>query len=458
MAEIVYFVHMNQKSLIFALFLGLSGALYAQETVTGAQVLTHENYLYGRFEVAMQSAPGNGIVSSFFLYNWDIGCNWPAENNEIDIEMTGNDEDLHFTTHYPGPWFFSDEYEVEYNPHEEMVEYAIEWVPGTVRWYIEDELVYTQNESFVDDLIHPMRVFMNLWVANAVNWVGPWDPAVLPRSSHYDFVKVYNYTPGTGDAGTGNNFTLDFEDHFDGDALNPDIWEITDFGDFEGNLAGFYQQNVSVADGLLTLTLNEPGNWIITVPVTFQVDMSNVELEATDVVYLNGGFNNWCGTCAPMSDLDGDNIYTLTVNIEPGEHEYLFTLNFWEELGGAPEGSECDYQPCDEFHNYGFQASIDDTEIILPPVCWGTCSDCGETSVTALTAAPASVQLWENEVRYVASPGATLEVFDLQGRRVYTQLLDSAEGTVTLPSSVQGWSAVRVSGEDTEARTHGIIK
>ena len=117
----MYFVHMNQKPLLLALFLGLSGALYAQETVTGAQVLTHENYLHGRFEVAMQSAPGNGIVSSFFLYNWDIGCNWPAENNEIDIEMTGNDEDLHFTTHYPGPWFFSDEYEVDYNPHEEMV-------------------------------------------------------------------------------------------------------------------------------------------------------------------------------------------------------------------------------------------------------------------------------------------------------------------------------------------------
>ncbi len=50
----------------------------------------------------MQSVQGGGVVSSFFLYNLEAGCIWPAKNNEIDIEMTGNANSIYFTTHHPG--------------------------------------------------------------------------------------------------------------------------------------------------------------------------------------------------------------------------------------------------------------------------------------------------------------------------------------------------------------------
>ena len=68
----------------------LGAAPAGAQDCAGAQVLTREAYLYGRFETRMQSAQGDGIVSAFFLYNLDLGCNWPQENNEIDIEMTGS--------------------------------------------------------------------------------------------------------------------------------------------------------------------------------------------------------------------------------------------------------------------------------------------------------------------------------------------------------------------------------
>ena len=58
----------------------------------GAEILTNESYLFGRFEVSMQSASGEGIISSFFLFNNSSGCNYPEENNEIDVEMTGNND------------------------------------------------------------------------------------------------------------------------------------------------------------------------------------------------------------------------------------------------------------------------------------------------------------------------------------------------------------------------------
>ena len=77
----------------FLLFLGLIKleSIQAQDC-TGAAISTHESYLYGRYETVMQSAAGSGIVSSFFLYNIETNCNWPAENNEIDVEMTGHSE------------------------------------------------------------------------------------------------------------------------------------------------------------------------------------------------------------------------------------------------------------------------------------------------------------------------------------------------------------------------------
>ena len=49
--------------------------------------------------------------------------------------------------------------------------------------------------------------------------------------------------------------------------------------------------------------------------VTFSVNMSNYPggLGADDTVYLNGSFAGWCGDCTPMSDDDGDGIWTVTI-------------------------------------------------------------------------------------------------------------------------------------------------
>ena len=89
----------------FALGLGLLNPRDAHgqnDQCDGGALKTHEAYLYGRFETRMSSTQGSGIVSSFFLYNWDLDCNYPAAVNEIDIEMTGNlDNSVQFTTHHP---------------------------------------------------------------------------------------------------------------------------------------------------------------------------------------------------------------------------------------------------------------------------------------------------------------------------------------------------------------------
>jgi endoglucanase Acf2 len=70
--------------------------------------------------------------------------------------------------------------------------------------------------------------------------------------------------------------------------------------------------------------------------VTFSVDMTGVDLGG-EVPTLQGGFNNWCGSCAPLSDDNGDNVWTITTNLAGGEHQYKYALGAWVSSEAVPE-------------------------------------------------------------------------------------------------------------------------
>lgn len=368
------------------LFIGLSllfsfHYLVGQEC-NGGEIFTKEVYLFGRFEVVMQSAQGDGIVSSFFLFNskTDENCTWPEENNEIDIEMTGNNEQIYFTTHHPDsiqPWHYGENFNLNFNPHNSFHKYIIEWEPGIVRWFVNDQLIYVQNDSVTNDLKYPMAIMMNLWASEAEDWVGVWDPSVMPLKSKYDHVKYYSYTPGQGNTGTNNNFTFEWVDDFN--YIDTDHWDISEFKTL-GTFSELRKNNVQTENGYLTLTLNKPQPNTELIPVTFSVNMDDYNLIPNDIVYLNGSFNNWCGTCNPMTKNGG--IWSLTLNLNPQKYEYLFSINNWSDVGNAPLGSECDFQPCDEFANYGVLVSSDSSAIVLDTYCWKTCSNCSTSNTS----------------------------------------------------------------------------
>jgi len=110
--------------------------------------------------------------------------------------------------------------------------------------------------------------------------------------------------------------------------------------------------------------------------VTFQVDMGQYA-GAFGTVNLNGGFNGWCGSCAEMTDDDGDNIYEITVEGLSGNIEYKFTLDGWtaqEEFAGG--------EPCTlttgEFTNRFYAV---DGDVTLDAVCWNMCTLCNAEPV-----------------------------------------------------------------------------
>ena len=119
--------------------------------------------------------------------------------------------------------------------------------------------------------------------------------------------------------------------------------------------------------------------------VTFQVDMSDQNLSNDDIVYIQGTLNGWCGYCNPMSDVNGDDIWELTLELPIGEYEYIFTTNGWDGLqGGAPIGSDCDWIQSDSYGNYGF--ILEEQDLLLGPycfeTCWATCQPPAEVDVT----------------------------------------------------------------------------
>ena len=106
--------------------------------------------------------------------------------------------------------------------------------------------------------------------------------------------------------------------------------------------------------------------------VTFRVDMSQVT-EAYTTPEVNGIFNGWCGGCAPLSDVDGDNIWELTVALNAGTYEYKFAADSWNIQENLTPGSECTLTT-GSFTNRLITVSED---IVLDPVCWGSCAACG---------------------------------------------------------------------------------
>jgi hypothetical protein len=96
------------------------------------------------------------------------------------------------------------------------------------------------------------------------------------------------------------------------------------------------------------------------VAVTFQVNMNASCADTSPGVNLMGTVADW-GTGVPMSDPDGDGIWTITLNLSPGNYEYKFRIGTggWEGIGNR-------------------QLTVTaDGAIELPAVCFNSANPCG---------------------------------------------------------------------------------
>ena len=110
--------------------------------------------------------------------------------------------------------------------------------------------------------------------------------------------------------------------------------------------------------------------------ITFNVNM-NCYTNSYNTVYITGPFNNWCGDCDPMSDNDGDGIWSLTKSFSNSSIEYKYSLDNWldqEDLvDDMQNGSSC--APITDYWNYANRI-VDPTININTNDTWGSCDSC----------------------------------------------------------------------------------
>src|SRR3954463_1993089 len=93
---------MKTKSLFVAFFMAAVLAPVSAMAMASAELYSTNAYLYGRFDARIQYAPGDGVVSSFFL--WKEGSD--AANaywNELDYEKVGANCTMQINNIYGNP-------------------------------------------------------------------------------------------------------------------------------------------------------------------------------------------------------------------------------------------------------------------------------------------------------------------------------------------------------------------
>lgn len=158
---------------------------------------------YGRFEARIKIPKGQGMWPAFWMLGNNIGsARWP-KCGEIDImENIGKEPGaVHGSLHGPsstGPTSdatalftlpagqnFADDFHL----------YAVEWDPGTTRFYVDTNLYATFNSSQWPaggawEFDHPFFIILNVAVGGS--WPGsPDNTTVFPQQMLVDYVRVY---------------------------------------------------------------------------------------------------------------------------------------------------------------------------------------------------------------------------------------------------------------------------
>ena len=147
----------------------------------GAEYRTYHQYSYGFYSVSMKPAKCAGVITSFFTYT---GRPW----DEIDIEFLGND-----TTKVQFNYFVSGEggheyvYDLGFDASEKFHEYAFDWQPDSITWYVDGKAVYKVTGEMPQTA---GNIMMNFWnVADyKANWAGKFEGTNLPITAQYEWI------------------------------------------------------------------------------------------------------------------------------------------------------------------------------------------------------------------------------------------------------------------------------
>jgi beta-glucanase (GH16 family) len=174
-------------------------------TSSRMRTINKGDWTYGRFEASIKLPTGQGLWPAFWMLpTREVYGKWP-QSGEIDIvELVGHEPNIaHATIHYGNIWpnnqsstnifelasgIFNDEFH----------EFAVEWEPNVIRWYIDGYLYSTKTRNDIGGFRWPFDQDFHFLLNVAVggNWPGnPSSSTVFPQTMEVDYVRVYDRFP-----------------------------------------------------------------------------------------------------------------------------------------------------------------------------------------------------------------------------------------------------------------------
>ena len=224
--------------------------------MASAELYGTEAHFYGRFEARIRHAPGDGVVSSFFLWkegSSDANAYW----NELDFEKVGANCEMHTNAYYGKPGV--QHTQTNAMPADICADYhtyAFEWTPTYISWSVDGKEVRRDTgataTAFAQNATGGMTIHFNLWPGNA-SFGGDISKTTLPVHEYISWVQYSSYDTDT--------FKVQSRQEFDGSSI-PSGWAVGNWSS-AFNLSTHNAQNVTFGNGIATMSLtndNATGN------------------------------------------------------------------------------------------------------------------------------------------------------------------------------------------------------
>jgi beta-glucanase (GH16 family) len=180
------------------------GALFSIEKETNAPTMaTHKRIFFGRVDVELVAAAGQGIVTSVVFESADL--------DEIDWEWVGGDNEQ-VQTNYFGKGDTTTYDRGAYHPVSDPLgtvhKYSIDWTKDRINWEIDGAVVrtltYDEAQGGERYPQTPMEIKIGTWVAGGKNsakgtveWAGGYtDFSKAPFNAYYKSISIVDYAGG----------------------------------------------------------------------------------------------------------------------------------------------------------------------------------------------------------------------------------------------------------------------
>lgn len=186
--------------------------------------------------------------------------------------------------------------------------------------------------------------------------------------------------------------------------------------------------------------------------VSFSVDMNTyagTQTLGAENVFVNGVFNGWCGDCNPLTDDNGDGIYTGEYPLPVGINEYKFTVNGWEDEESLLPEFDCVVTIGENTNRIVVVVG----DMAAPTSCWNACTDCagggaaadGEVTFSVDMTDYAGGQILTGSNVYVSGTfnewsGDGNAMNDDDGDLIYTATIAMPAGVQDFKFTVNNWA------------------